>query len=306
MSRTMTVLTLMVALTACGGGGGSSPSSPAAVPAPAPTPPPAFSVVHGLSGQLLAPQSVTPEDPNPGQSVAVVLDGFLTREQPWNGAPVALWPSRNEVEAAHIADLVYGLGRRPLMKWTTMDVEAILEVIGDDWAEDVPEVRAAFERGFAEIAAAGGPRFSWAASGGTPGLDVPGGPGLRIVVDRYTECLEGDEYVACGELGRDGSTITRAELVFDSPRTARDRLVTMRMLAQAIGLSGTDVHGAVTTWSYYNRGHQFHELETTALWMMYMHRNPGNLLPDRDPGFASSRADGGWERLVDRGPGRRP
>ena len=102
---------------------------PAPAPTPALTPPPAFSIVHGLSGQLLTPESVTPEDPSPGQSVTVVLDGFLTREQPWTGASVALWPSRNELEAAHIADLVYGLGRRPLMKWTTMDVEAVLEAV---------------------------------------------------------------------------------------------------------------------------------------------------------------------------------
>jgi hypothetical protein len=244
---------------------------------------------------------VSPADPQLGQAVTVALDGYLTREQPWEGGAVALWPCRGEDEASDIADLVYGLDRRPLIKWAEMEIEATLEVIGDEWAGQVPWIRGEFDQSFAEIEAAGGPRFRWSTEASAPGLQVPGGPGMRIIVDRWNECLE-EEYVACGQWWRNGSTITRAELSFDSPEMARDRRIRMRLLGHAIGLSGTYVKHAVMTWEYQYRGDQFHDLETTALRMMYTRRRPGNLLPDRDPAFASAEAGVREERVVEGRP----
>ncbi len=69
----------------------------------------------------------------------------------------------------------------------------------------------------------------------------------------------------------------------------------MHMMGYAIGLSDWAQSNAVMNPSWRGRSATFHELEQNAIHMMYQHRNPGNLLQDRDPAFPSSTRASGVE-----------
>jgi hypothetical protein len=250
-------------------------------------------VVDGITGERLAPESVTPEDPQLGQSVTVTLAGYLTREQPWEGTPVALWPCRNSRDAASFEELAYGDGSRPLLKWMSPNVEARIAPMREEWAAEVPVIVDTFRRAFAQIAAAGGPSFTLSQDTST-GLEVPGDEELRIVVDPAHECLLADPYyVACTWYWSNGSTITRAEVAFESPRYAGDLMWVIHELGHAVGLGDTTLKKAVMQTAWWDTAVEFHQIELWSLRMMYAHRNPGNLQPDRDPGFAGSSRFGG-------------
>lgn len=127
----------------------------------------------------------------------------------------------------------------------------------------------------AEIEAAGGPATAWAEAFSAS---------LTVRVDPAHECLEG-RYAACTQWWPDGSTITRAELIFDSADFATEPLLTAHMVGYAFGLQEWGESGAVMNPDWNRRGSSYHEVERNAIHMMYQHRNPGNLLPDRDPAF---------------------
>jgi len=135
------------------------------------------------------------------------------------------------------------------------------------------------------------------------GLEVAGGPDLQVVVTNRDECFQ-DEYVACARWWREGRRITRARLVFDSPQMAGNERVRRFLLGYVIGLNQLDLKTGAMNPSYWNRGDSFHELERRAIRMMYVHRNPGNQPPDRDPGFAASSSGVGVEGIGDPGPRR--
>jgi len=69
----------------------------------------------------------------------------------------------------------------------------------------------------------------------------------------------------------------------------------MHMMGYAIGLSDWAQVKSVMRPSWRGRSPTFHELERNAIHMMYQHRNAGNVLPDRDPGFAGSGRGSGLE-----------
>lgn len=274
LSAAVVVLTLV----ACGGGGGSPTAGNTPLPTPTPTPPPVLSFIDGVTEAAITPASVSPPSAKAGDMVTASAVGYLTREQKWIGLPIALWPiaEGRGLEGAY-RDLVYNgaQAERPLVKWGSMSLTAVVANVAPEWAGDVPRIKEVVGASLAEVAAAGGPATAWAdASFGS----------FTIRVDPAHECLEG-RYAACTQWWRDGSTITRAELIFGSVEYATDPRMASHMLGYAVGLQQWGQSGAAMNPDWSRRGSGYHEVERNALHMMYQHRNPGNLLPDRDPAF---------------------
>lgn len=284
-------LTILVALAGCGGGGGSSGSSSG--PSAIPTPPPPFSAIDGVTGQALTEATVSPSRPIPGQSVTVILSGYLAREQRWRGEPIALWPARNEEERETFRELVYGFESGPLVRWADLNLDASLEIVGEEWADQIPAIRAGVETAFAEVAAAGGPVISWV-DGSSSGLETVGGAEFSVIIDRWNECID-DFFGGCGRRWRDGATLSHAELIFASPEEVSDRKIRTHLMGFLMGLNDTNQHRAAMNPRWRPRGDYFHDLEKTAIRMMYQHRQPGNAYPDRDPAFASAATGGSVE-----------
>ncbi len=266
----------LVSLVACGGGG-SPTAGNTPLPTPTPTPPPVLSFVDGVTEAPLTPTSVSPPTARVGDMVAASLAGYMTREQKWIGQPIALWPSpKGRLEDAY-RYLVYNGAEadRPLLKWATMRLTVVVADVAPEWAGDVPRIKEVVGTSLAEIEAAGGPATAWADAFSAS---------LTVRVDPAHECLEG-RYAACTQWWPDGSTITRAELIFDSVDFATEPLLTAHMVGYAFGLQDWGESGAVMNPDWNRRGSSYHEVERNAIHMMYQHRNPGNLLPDRDPAF---------------------
>jgi hypothetical protein len=239
-------------------------------------------VADGITDEVVNPQSITPPGPRVGDSVTVTQDGYMTREQKWTGPWIALWPlpGRHQPQGAY-QDLVYGGNEaRPLLKWARMAYTVVVAPLVPEWAGREAEIKDRLSGVFTDVAAAGGPAFSWASAGVSSG-------NLTVRVDAADECIQGG-YAACTRWWRDGSTITRAELIFAKPDYALNDNLSMHMMGYAIGLDDWDQAAAVMKPSWRGRSATFHELERNAIHMMYQHRNAGNLLPDRDPGFTSS------------------
>jgi hypothetical protein len=271
LSGAVVVLTLV----ACGGGG-SPTAAPTPLP-PTPTPPPVLSFVDGVTEAPLTPAAVNPPSPKVGDMLTASLAGYLTREQKWTGLPIALWPvpEGRGLEGAY-RDLVYdGEAERPLVKWGTMRLTAVVADVAPEWAGEVPRIKEVIGASLAEVEAAGGPATAWA--------DSAFGS-FTVRVDPAHECLEG-KYAACTQWWRDGSTITRAELIFDQVDYATDPRMAAHMLGYALGLQDWGQSGAAMNPDWRRRGSSYDEVERSAIHMMYQHRNPGNLLPDRDPAF---------------------
>ena len=274
------------------GGGGSPTGAPTPLPTPTPTPPPVLSFTDGTTDTPLTPALVSPPGAKVGDMVTASLAGYLTREQKWIGLPIALWPVPDGGEGAH-RDLIHGgEAERPLVRWSSMTLTAVVPDPASDWASEVPRIKDAIGALLAEIAAAGGPTTTWAdASYGS----------ITVRVDPADECLEG-RYAACTRWWRDGSTITRAELIFDRVDYALEPRLVDHMLGYAMGLADWAQSGAAMNPSWNQRGSSYHEVERNALHMMYQHRNPGNLLPDRDPAFAPASGARTKEVRVERRP----
>lgn len=283
------LVALSLALSSCGGA--SSPTAPATPPpTPAPTPAPVLTFADGISEVPLTPQSVTPPNPKLGDMLTVALDGYMTRQQQWTGSRIELWPlpDRQEQELAY-QDLVYdGKNARPLLKWAGTRYTAVIAPMTPEWADREAEIRDRLSGVFADVAAAGGPVFAWATSGA-----ISTGADLTVRVDARNECLVPD-YVACTNWWYSGNTITKAELVFDSPDDALTDSLTMHMMGYAIGLCDWGQVRSVMNPDWSSRIPTFHELERNAVHMMYQHRAAGNVLPDRDPGFTSSTRSSGF------------
>ncbi len=274
--RKLSAAFAVLALVACGGGG-SPTAGNTPLPTPAPTPPPVLAFVDGVTEAPLTPSSVSPPTARVGDMVTASLAGYMTREQKWIGLPIALWPvPEGRLEDAY-RYLVYNgaEAERPLVKWGTMSLTAVVANVAPEWTGDVPRIKEVIGAALAEVAAAGGPATTW--------TDASFGS-ITIRVDPAHECLEG-QYAACTQWWRDGSTITRAELIFDRVDYATEPRLASHMLGYAVGLQQWGQSGAAMNPEWSRRGSSYHDVERNALHMMYQHRNPGNLLPDRDPGF---------------------
>jgi hypothetical protein len=207
----MAALVFPLALLTSGCGGSST--SPAGSSTPVATPAPILWFTDGITEAPVTPQSVTPVGPKVGDSLTAALDGYMTREQKWTGQRIALWPLpyRREQQQAY-QNLVYdGSGPRPLLKWGGMSYSVVIAPLAPKWADKEQEIKDRLSGVFADVAAAGGPVFSWASAGISSG-------NLTVRVDPADECLQPD-YAACTEWWQDGSTITRAELIFPSLTT---------------------------------------------------------------------------------------
>ena len=277
--RKLSGILAVLALVACGGGGGGG--SPTAgntpLPTPTPTPPPVLAFVDGVTEAPVTPASVSPPTAKVGDMVTASLAGYMTREQKWIGLPIALWPvpEGRGLESAY-RDLVYdGEAARPLLKWGTPRLTAVVANVGPEWAGEVPRIKEVIGASLAEVEAAGGPATTWA--------DVFAGS-LTVRVDPAHECLEG-RYAACTLRWWDGYALTQAELVFARVDFATDPRIAPHMVGYAIGLWDWPQSGAVMHPDLNRRGSTYHEVERNAIHMMYQHRNAGNLLPDRDPAF---------------------
>lgn len=292
-------LGLLGVLWGCGGGGSTSPTA-GPQPTPTPTPPPVFEVFDGVTGAPVTPRLVTPTNPQPGEMVTVELDGYLVREQQWTGPGIMLWPLPTVRSAeTTLMSLVYGPdSARNLSRWDPGSYEVVFEQHRGS-EQDGRDVVEAMTQAFEEIASAGGPSFTWSTTDGSGGLDVPGGPALKIVLTREFECLDG-VIIACANWWWDGGTIKRAEVAFETARYGRDKRITKHMMGLLIGL-GRHYGGGVLNHRYRDRHDAFSGFEREAIHMMYQHRRVGNAAPDRDPGFSAS-GGAGVERRVERGP----
>jgi hypothetical protein len=296
MKNAAVALAMVLAVTGCGGGG--SPSTPTAPSTPAPTPTPVLQFGDGVTGAVVIPQSTTPASPRVGESVTVILNGYMTREQKWTGPRIELWPLPGPHQPSRAyEDLVYdGDTTQPLQKWGLMRYTALIAPLAAEWASREVEIKNRLTGVFADVAAAGGPEFSWTSAPATVAS-------LTVRVDPADECIREGDYAACTRTWTDGSMITRVDLIFAEPDYALTDSLSMHMMGYAIGLNDWDQANSVMNSSWRGRSATFHELERNAIHMMYQHRNPGNLLPDRDPGFASSAMGSGLEiRQERRGP----
>lgn len=271
---------LAITLVACGGG--SPTAAPTPPPVPTPTPPPVLSFADGWTDAALTPATVTPASPRVGDSVAVEMPGYWRREQVWRGDRVQLWPVAGSSESAY-KQLVYGEAGEPLVKWASMRQTAVMATVAPEWESAVPSVKEMLRGLFAGIEQAGGPSFSF--------QDAPYG-NLTVRIDPENECIQGDpNYVACARWWQDGSTITRAELIFRDSRWATNPTVALHSLGHLVGLHDWSQRGTAMG----NNAAELTPLEQCAVHMMYQHRNPGNLPPDRDPSVPAAT---GRARLV--------
>lgn len=274
--RKLPAVLAVLALVACGGSG-SPTTGNTPLPTPTPTPPPVLAFVDGLTEAPLTPSSVSPPTARVGDMVTASLAGYMTREQKWSGLPIALWPvpDGRGLESAYRALVYDGEAARPLLKWGTMRLTAVVADVAAEWAGDVPRIKEVIGTSLAEIEASGGPATAWA--------EVFAGS-LTVRVDPRHECLEG-RYAACTLRWWDGHALTQAEMVFGRVDYATDPRIASHMVGYAIGLWDWPQSGAAMHPEPNRRGSGYHETERNAVHMMYQHRNAGNLLPDRDPAF---------------------
>jgi hypothetical protein len=301
VTRKTSVLFLGVALGACGRGG---PTTPVA-PAPTPTPAPRFEVLDGVTDAPLLPQSVSPPDPVPDQTVTVLLDGYLPREQTWRGPSVQLWPLDDQASPAQtLAELVHGgADETPLTRWQTGNFPVrFAEPDSPRLAQKGERIREFLGTVFGEIARAGGPEFTWE-DAGSDDLKVPNASELTIIVNPKDECLQEGGYAACTRWWWGSQwTIKRAEIAFDSAQSALDPRLAKHMIGHALGLH--DVNRAFmmmyTKWAF--RETWFSKVELDAIHMMYQHRTPGDQPPDREAAVGAA-GGGGEGEAGDPGPG---
>ena len=270
-------------------GGSSSPSTPSPAPRPTPTPTPANqpvapTVIDGWSEAVLQAEA-TPAIVSSGDRVAVSAPGYLTREQLYSGAPIALWPA----DPGYVQELVYdwelGDGSFAMVRWTgpfTVTLEAGLAEDGAIVAKAEEVVR--------EIS-------RWT------GFAISLGPGgaVNIILD---PTVEDGGAVAEARVSLIGARVNEATVAFAHQNEvaggpdADFSNTLLHEMGHVIGLAHSpDPNDVMTPGA--GPGtllQEYQNNEAIALHMMYTHRSPGNRHPDTDVGLAA--AAGAGSRVV--------
>ena len=282
LSRRAAVLLLFLYSSAgCGGGGGSSAPSrvPAATPTPAPTPAPAPATRNGWTEEGVTAE-VAPPSPSIGTAVTVQAPGFLVREQRFDGSPIFLWPSDENYVRQLVYDWEFSDGVRRLLRWP----RAFTVSLDGDLATD-PAVVAKTEEVVAEIT-------------GLTGLPITIGPGGEVTVLINPAILD-DGAIAQTSFGTRGAAITDARVEFADRQEISGgagsdyRNTLLHEMGHVMGMSHsandrdvmTPAEGPGTKEGHYQPD------EATCLHMMYAHRQPGNLPPDRDAALGTATSE---------------
>jgi hypothetical protein len=272
--RAAVLLMLLYSFAGCGGGGGSSAPSnvPAAAPTPtpAPTPVPAPVTRNGWTEEGVT-ADVTPASPSIGTAVTVQAEGFLVREQRFDGTTIFLWPSDENYVRQLVYDWEFDDGVRRLLRWP----RGFTVSLDGDLATD-PAVVAKTQEVVAEIT-------------GLTGLPITIGPGGEVTILINPAILD-DGAIAQTSFGSRGATITDARVEFADRQEISGgagsdyRNTLLHEMGHVMGMSHSASDRDVMTPAQgpgTKEGH-YQPDEATCLHMMYVHRQPGNVQPDRD------------------------
>ena len=276
-------LPILLCVTGCGGGGGSSAPSnvpvAAPTPTPAPTPAPALITRNGWTEEGVT-ADVAPPSPAVGTAVTVQAPGFLVREQRFDGTPLFLWPS----EEAYVRQLVYdwefsdGIFR--MIRWT----QPFTVSLDGDLATD-PAVVAKAEEVTAHITQITG----------LPIAVGPGGP-VKILIN---PAILDEGAIAKTLLTSRGAAITEATIEFADRQEVSGgsgsdyRNTLLHEMGHVMGLAHSASNRDVMTPAEGpgTKEGVFQTQEATCLHMMYAHRQPGNLPPDRDAALGTATSE---------------
>ena len=284
ISRCAAILLLFpFAVTGCGGGGGSSAPSkvPVAAPTPAPTPTPLAAPVtrDGWTEQGVTAE-VAPPSPSNGATITVQAPGYLVREQRFDGSPIFLWPGEEAYVRTLVHDWEFTDGTFRMIRWT----QPFRVSLDGDLAVD-PAVLAKTEEVTAQITQ-------------ITGLPIAIGPGGEVTI-RINPSILDEDAIGRTSLDTRGAVITGATVEFadrqeiSGGRGSDYRNTLLHEMGHVMGLShsGSDRDvmtpgaGPGTKEGVYQPG------EATALHMMYHHRQPGNLPPDRDAALGTMSSE---------------
>jgi hypothetical protein len=275
-------LLILLSVTGCGGGGGSSAPSNvpvAAPPTPAPTPAPAPTTRNGWTEEGVA-ADVAPPSPAVGTAVTVQAPGFLVREQRFDGTPFFLWPS----EEAYVRQLVYDWefsdGTFRMIRWT----QPFTVSLDGDLATD-PAVVAKTEEVTAHITQ-------------ITGLPITIGPGGAVTILINPAILD-EGAIGKTSLTSRGAAITEATIEFADRREIAGgagsdyRNTLLHEMGHAMGLAHSASNRDVMTPGEGpgTKEGVLQPQEATCLHMMYAHRQPGNLPPDRDAALGTMTSE---------------
>lgn len=282
MSRGAALLLLLSSTAGCGGGGSSAPSNvPVATPTPAPAPTPAAVPItrNGWTEEVVT-ADVAPPSPSIGAAVTVQAPGFLPREQRFDGSPIFLWPS----EEAYVRQLVYDWefsdGTFRMLRWT----QPFTVSLDGDLATD-PAVMAKTEEVTAHITQ-------------VTGLPITIGPGGEVTV-RINPAILDEGAIALTSLTSRGAAITGATIEFADRQEISGgggsdyRNTLLHEMGHMMGLGHSASNRDVMTPGEGpgTKEGVFQPQEATCLHMMYFHRQPGNLPPDKDPALGTMSSE---------------
>jgi hypothetical protein len=258
------VLGLSVLLVACGGSAPVGPTAPIA--------PPPLVIRDGWSEQPVAAEAI-PQNPTMGQRLTVRAAGFLPREQMFDGAPVLLWPQREDyVQAVVYRPTSVGL----LSRWEGgFALTASADLLSD------PDVRSVMEQAASEASRVAGIPVTVASAGQ-----------VSVSIDPSDPVFSDQTVAAAAYSTLRGSTVTGARLIFrhreaitggslNKPNTL------LHELGHALGLGHSpELSDVMAATRARTDARAFGPSESIALRLMYRWRRPGNAFPDRAPELA--------------------
>jgi hypothetical protein len=282
-------LVASLALPACGGGGRTTTGSTVVTTPPATTPPTSGppSAIDGITGAAV-PAVFTPAAPARSTTVQAQADGYLVREQLFDGTPVALWPGSLPYVDELVYDWVYTDGSFRMVRW---EGPFVLTLDGDLATDE--QVVAKTREVIAEIARVTGVRITIG----------PNGP-VVVLIDAS---VEDEGAVASADLDFRGANVTSARVRFARRQEitggARSdyRNTLLHEMGHVMGLGHSPSTRDVMTPGAGpgTRVAEYQPDEATCLTMMYFHRRAGNFMPDRDPALGARLADARRVRILD-------
>ena len=275
-------LLVLLSVAGCGGDRGSSAPSnvPVAAAAPTPAPAPAAPITRNGWTEEGVTADVAPPSPAAGTVVTVQAPGFLTREQRFDGSPIFLWPG----EEAYVRQLVYDWefsdGTFRMMRWA----QPFTVSLDGDLATD-PAVVAKTEEVTAHITQ-------------ITGLPIAIGAGGAVKVLINPSILD-QGAIAQTSFSSRGAAITEATIEFadrqeiSGGRGSDYRNTLLHEMGHVMGLSHSASDRDVMTpaGGPGTKEGVFQPQEATCLHMMYAHRQPGNLPPDRDAALGTMTSE---------------